>query len=187
MGYADYLRGLLAPLGVYRLDGGFSGGELEALGTALDALAEELQNTVAQALVVTATDEGLEAREALFAHPPAAADLAARRAAVAALLRMAGPCTVAAANDAIGGCGIAAAVAEDGPNAVAVSFPQTAGVPEHFAVLQKRIEAILPAHAVVRYVFRYITWAMLEGQFLDWTALETIAASWAALERMITA
>jgi hypothetical protein len=126
MGYADYLRGLLAPLGVYRLDGGFSGGELEALGTALDALAEELQNTVAQALVVTATDEGLEAREALFAHPPAAADLAARRAAVAALLRMAGPCPVAAAHAAIGGGGIAAAVAEDGPNAVAVSFPQTA-------------------------------------------------------------
>ncbi|HPE16335.1 MAG TPA: DUF2313 domain-containing protein [Oscillospiraceae bacterium] len=185
MGYADYLRGLLAPLGVYRLDGGFSGGEIEALGEAFDALAEELEDAMTQALVPTATDEGLEAWETLFSHPPAAADIKARRAAVAALLRMAGPCTASAADDAVKGCGIAAAVTEDGPNAVAVSFPETGGVPENFAALQKRIEAILPAHVALRYVFRYITWAMLEAQFASWTALEAGAPSWEALERMV--
>ena len=185
MGYADYLRGLLAPLGVYRLDGGFSGGEIEALGGALDALADHLENAMTQALVPTATDEGLSLREALFSHPPAAADLQSRRAAVAALLRMAGPCTLASANDAAKGCGAAAAVMEEGPNAVAVSFPGIGGVPENFAALQKRIEAILPAHVAIRYAFRYITWAMLEVRFACWGALEEGAASWDALERMV--
>ena len=36
MSYAQYLRALLAPLGVYDLNAPFQGGELDALGEAFD-------------------------------------------------------------------------------------------------------------------------------------------------------
>ena len=36
MTYAQYLRQLLAPLGIYQLNAPFQGGELEALGEAFD-------------------------------------------------------------------------------------------------------------------------------------------------------
>ena len=36
MSYAQYLRQLLAPLGIYQLNAPFQGGELEALGDAFD-------------------------------------------------------------------------------------------------------------------------------------------------------
>ena len=42
MKHADYLRQMLAPLGVYRLEGTCNGGELEAVGAALDGCAAAL-------------------------------------------------------------------------------------------------------------------------------------------------
>ena len=43
MKHADYLRQMLAPLGVYRLEGTCNGGELEAVGAALDGCAAALE------------------------------------------------------------------------------------------------------------------------------------------------
>ena len=52
MKHADYLRQMLAPLGVYRLEGTCNGGELEAVGAALDPYL--IANAAARAnLVVT--------------------------------------------------------------------------------------------------------------------------------------
>ena len=42
MSHADYLRELLRPLRVYELTGTANGGELEAVGEALDALLDQV-------------------------------------------------------------------------------------------------------------------------------------------------
>ena len=44
MSYAQDLRELLRPLGIYRLDAPFNGGELDTLGAALDQVEAELEN-----------------------------------------------------------------------------------------------------------------------------------------------
>ena len=87
--YEEYLRGLLAPLGVYQLNrDSLSGAELYALGRGLDAVSERLENVEREAVTATAEDEGLRRREALFLRRPAAVTPEERRAAIAALLHI---------------------------------------------------------------------------------------------------
>ena len=71
--YEAYLRELLAPLGVYDFSkGSVSGAELYALGMKLDGVGARLDAVERESLTVTAEDEGLRRREALFARRPAA-------------------------------------------------------------------------------------------------------------------
>ena len=60
MSYAQYLRQLLAPLGVYQLNAPFQGGELEALGDAFDQVEGALEELNREACLATAEDWGLE-------------------------------------------------------------------------------------------------------------------------------
>lgn len=53
MKHADYLRQMLAPLGVYRLEGTCNGGELEAVGAALDGCAAALETVEREMLLTT--------------------------------------------------------------------------------------------------------------------------------------
>ena len=72
-GYGQFLRDLLAPLGVYDLRAGtVSGSELDALGTELDSVSQRLAVIERESLTATAEAEGLDRREALFLHRPAA-------------------------------------------------------------------------------------------------------------------
>ena len=63
MSCGAYLKELLRPLGVYRLEGTINGGELEAQGQALDGVAEALDIIQREMLLTTAEDAGLEAIE----------------------------------------------------------------------------------------------------------------------------
>ena len=84
MSYAEYLVGLLRPLGVYDWsEGTFQRAELAAFGQALDACAAELELVQREMLVSTAEDTGLTAVEALLPYRPVADSLARRRAALA--------------------------------------------------------------------------------------------------------
>ena len=69
MGYADYLWQLLAPMGVYRRDG-YSGGELEALGAALDQAEAYIGDKLRELLPDQAEEYGLEMAESLFPMLP---------------------------------------------------------------------------------------------------------------------
>lgn len=98
--YEQYLRALLAPLGVYDLtDGSVSGAELYALGGALDAAGGRLDSVERESLTATAEGEGLLRRETLFARRPAAVTAEERRAAIAALLQIDGDSLTPAAID----------------------------------------------------------------------------------------
>lgn len=113
MSYGDYLKELLRPMGVYRLEGTINGGELESVGTALDTAQAALEEIEREMLLTTATDKGMDAIEGLFPHRPRAANRERRRAALAALLRVGGDSfTLAAINDNLAGCGINAVASE---------------------------------------------------------------------------
>lgn len=88
MAYAEYLKNLLAPLGIYDLEkGSISEAMVHAAGQALDQTEQSMERTERESLVATALEEGLERRETLFARRPVAETVEDRRAAITALMR----------------------------------------------------------------------------------------------------
>ena len=185
MSGAQYLRQLLAPLGVYDLEGPFQNGELEALGEALDQAEAALDELHRESCLATAQDWGLERTASLFRRRPIAATPKAMREALAALLRIGGDSfTLDAINDTISGCGVHARVRETGKaGTVEVSFPKVPGIPPGFDEIQKIVEDILPAHLLVQYHFWYLTWAQLESKFSCWQEIEDKARTWTLAEQ----
>ena len=186
MSYAQYLRELLRPLGVYDLNAPFSGGELEVQGAALDGADLALEEVARETDLTQARDWGLEYRARLFARRPVADSPAELGEALAALLRIGGDSfTLAAINDTISGCGIPALAEETGVGKVRVRFPGTAGVPQGFDQLREIIEDILPSHLEIEYWFWYLTWAELEQKFSRWADIEARNLSWEQLETCV--
>lgn len=178
--YEEYLRALLAPLGVYRLDGdSLSGAELYALGKGLDSLSDRLDAVEREGVTATAEDEGLRRREALFLRRPAAATPEERRAAIAALLQIDGDSLTPEAIDrTIRGCGIRAQAIELGTNQVRVVFPDVVGVPPEFEQIENIVMDILPCHLEVDFCFRFLTWEECEGAGYTWASLEELGYDW---------
>lgn len=186
MSYAQYLRELLRPLGVYNLEAPFSGGELDTEGTALDGAEGTLEEVGREVDLTSARDWGLENLARLFVRRPVAGTPEELGQALAALLRIGGDSfTLEAINDTISGCGIRAQVSETGVGSVQVRFPGTAGVPEGFEQLKKIVEDILPAHLAIEYWFWYLTWAELEAKFSCWADIEALDLTWEQLETYV--
>ena len=184
MDYANELRELLRPLGLYDVDSGLVGAGTAAVGEQLTGVWSQLETAERESLLATAEGAGLDAWEALMPFLPRAESAQARRDALAALLRIDGASfTPAAINETIAGCGIRAAVAEAAePMTVAVSFPGLRGVPRDFPQLRWRIEQILPCHLAVVYEFDCLRWSELEQAFRTWAALEAGCGDWWSLE-----
>lgn len=187
MGYGTYLKDLLAPLGVYRLEDTVNGAELESIGAALDGVDAGLEHLQREMLLATAQDEGLANLEKLLARRPVARTPEERRAALAALLRIGGDSfTLEAINDNLRGCGLRAVAAETGdPGRVEVRFPDAAGVPEGIEEMKQIIGDIIPCHLQVEYVYWYVTWMQIEQRFPTWRDLEIKQLTWDELERMV--
>jgi hypothetical protein len=187
MSYADSLKELLRPLGVYALENGLGAGLLSAEGTALDGCSEALDCVEREMFLATAEGDGLDAVEALLTHRPVANSVSQRREALAALLRVGGDSfTLPAINDNLTGCGLNAVAKEsDTPETVEVRFPEVPGIPDGFAQMQKIIEDILPCHLQINYIFWYITWAMMETRFGTWETVADGSLSWETLEKSV--
>jgi hypothetical protein len=187
MSHGDYLRALLAPLGVYDLEAPRNGGELDAQGQALDGVSAALNELEREGDLTTAEDWGLELVAGLFQRRPAAPSTKRMRQALAALLRIGGDSfTLEAINDTIAGCGVHARVDEtDTPGTVVVSFPDIPGIPEGFEEISRIIEDILPAHLLIQYVYWYITWEELERKISCWQDIEDQELNWKQLETLM--
>lgn len=187
MSYEVYLRELLRPLGVYRLEGGISGGALAAVGAALDGCDAELADLEREMFLTTAQGEGLEAIASLLVRRPVTRDPERMGAALAALLRVGGDSfTLAAINDNLTGCGLNAVATEGtGAGTVEIRFPEVPGIPDGFGEMRKIIEDILPCHLDVSYVFWYITWSAMEERFPTWGDIEVLGLSWGELEKLV--
>ncbi len=187
MSHGDYLRNLLAPLGVYDLEAPYNGGELDAQGQALDGVDAGLEELAREADLTTAEDWGLERVASLFMRRPVASTAKRMRTALAALLRIGGDSfTLEAINDTISGCGVHARVDEtDTPGTVEVCFPNIPGIPEGFEEISKIIEDILPTHLLIQYVYWYITWEELERKISCWQDIEDRQLTWKQLETLV--
>lgn len=187
MSHGDYLRNLLAPLGVYDLEAPYNGGELDAQGQALDGVDAGQEELAREADLTTAEDWGLERVASLFMRRPVASTAKRMRTALAALLRIGGDSfTVEAINDTISGCGVHARVDEtDTPGTVEVYFPNIPGIPEGFEEISKIIEDILPAHLLIQYIYWYITWEELERKISCWQDIEDRQLTWRQLETLV--
>lgn len=182
--YGNYLRALLAPLGVYDLSTeSLSGSELDAMGAGLDDVSDQLAWTERESILSTAEDEGLTLREDLFARRPANYGTALRRAAIAALLRISGDSfTLQDINSAISGCGIKAEALEMGEGHIRVIFPDVAGVPEGFDQIEGIILDIIPCHLATEFYFRYLTWAECEAAGYTWAMIHAAEYTWHEFE-----
>ena len=187
MSYAECLKDLLRPMGVYRLEGTVNGAELESIGAALDAVQERLEAIHREADLTTAGNEGLALVESLFSRRPVTEDTERLRAALAALLRVGGDSfTLRAINDNLAGCGLNAVASEGtAPQTVEVRFPEVPGIPEGYEEMRKIIEDILPCHLAVEYVFWYMTWAVMEERLGTWEGVESLGLTWEELEKLV--
>lgn len=185
--YEEYLRALLSPLGVYRLDrDSLSGAELYALGKELDALSDRLDEVERESVTATAEGEGLRRREALFLRRPAAATPEERRAAIAALLQINGDSLTPEAIDrTIRGCGIRARAIELGTNQIRVIFPEVVGIPSEFDQIEKIVMDILPCHLGVEFYFRFLTWEECEEAEYTWAFVEEQEYDWDGFQKAI--
>ena len=148
-GYGEYLKQLLYPLGIYRLEGSLNGAELESLGGALDGVQTLLEEIHRQADLTTAGEAGLKAIGSLFVRQPVTGDPERLRAGLAALLRVGGDSfTLAAINDNLAGCGLNAVASEgDAAQTVKVSFPEVPGIPDGYEEMRKIIEEMKMEYA----------------------------------------
>lgn len=186
MSYAQYLKELLLPLGVYDLKAPFNGGELDVEGQALDGVETALEEIRQESNLMTAQDWGLEKTARLLIRRPVSSTSQGLAAALAALLRISGDSfTLRAINDAIIGCGVEATVVENGVGTVTVSFPGVVGMPDGFDGMKKIIEDILPPHLDIQYWFWYLTWKEFEEKFTSWKVIEDHTMTWAEVEASV--
>ena len=186
MSYAQYLRELLRPLGVYDLTAPINGGELDGAGVGLDGAEARLDEILRETFLTTAEGCGLERIAVLLARRPVTEEPRVLGDALAALLRIGGDSfTLAAINDTLSGCGVCARVMEEQVGTVTVHFPDVGGIPAGFDELKQIIEDILPAHLEVKYHFWYMIWEELERKLPTWQAIESQGLTWVELEAYV--
>lgn len=188
MGYSDYLKAFLQPLGIYDLSpGSLSASELDALGMGLDKISASIDYTHQESILCTAEGERLDRREALFARAPVHASLALRRAAITALLRIGeGDITLTNINNTISGCGIRALAQEkDRFGYIRVIFPDVVGIPPEFEQISRIILDIIPCHLDVEFYFRYLTWGECHAHGYTWSHINRNQWSWYDFQRAV--
>lgn len=184
MSYAEYLRGLLHPLGVYDLYAPINGASLEAKGAVLDEVHAYLEEIERETDLLRAESWGLADWTNLFSLRPVSEQTEDLRRSVQALLRIGtGACTLKTVQDTLSGCGIPTMVEELATGRVRVSFPGTVGRPDGLVQLQANIEAILPAHVGVEYLFHFLTWKLIETR--KWTFQDVADMTWDAFEKAV--
>lgn len=186
MSYAAYLKEMLYPLGIYQWENSINGAELDAIGAQLDEISDHLEDSQKEMLLCTAENFGLDGIGTLLRRLPVAPDISHQRAALAALLRVGDDSfTLAGVNDTLVGCGLNAVASEtDESGVVEVRFPEVPGIPVGFSSMAEMIEAVIPCHLLIRYVYWYVTWAMVENRFVTWGDMESQQYSWRNLEEM---
>jgi len=184
LGYTDYIKQMLAPLGIYDLETGVGAEELEVIGEELDKVFYALEEVWREAVLATAQSYGLKKYEEILPYRPAYITAEDERRAVMALLRIRGGCfTISVLQDTLSGCGITATVEEGSEKmSVVVKFPNNKGIPDSFEKLKARIEEILPCHLNVKYEFIYSAWQIIMDKLNNWAAVERNAKSWREFE-----
>jgi hypothetical protein len=180
MSYGDYLKDLLRPFGLYRLEGTVNGAELECYGAELDVCAQSLEDTEREMNLVTAQDFGLENYLSLLLHRPVGDTPEELAPALAALLRIGtGSFTLSAINDNLSGCGVEAVVAEtEEKGVVEVTFPHLYFNQKGLEQMMAIVGEIVPCHLEIRYRYWDTSWSYYEENALTWGQVADGKNSW---------
>lgn len=154
--YFDYLWRMLEPLGIYS-GTGYNGGELQALGAALDRVQEKMGEYAREMLPGTAEEAGLEMAEGLFPML-ASSDLTERRGALAVLFSTDNRCCgIEALVETLGACGVPVTMGETGNKwECIVSLTELLAIEDDPVFLFWLMEQVLPCHLVTVVVFDYV-------------------------------
>lgn len=155
MGYQAYLWRMLEPLGVYSKDG-YSGGELKALGAAMDKAAAVISENLLEMLPMTAIADGLEKAEALFPFHGAPASLTEAREALQVLSRVDHGCfTESRMEEIFQALGLNLGIVIEGPEWVTVTFREEVTRETDIVQALYLVEQMLPAHIYVECSLQY--------------------------------
>ena len=163
MGYADYLRHMLAPLGIYNLRSGYGFAETEAVGAALD----DAEMPIA-AMLDTPTGENLKNLEALFSIMQFDESEEERVTAVRTLLSTDDSCaSIDKLENQLSACGLDAELAEtENRFVVNVIMQNIRGeLSDEEAAVCK---AIMPAHLQLNFICSGVTWDRIEALYPTW-------------------
>ena len=156
MGYAEHMRALLRPMGVYDLrPESLSGGELEVLGEAFDLLYGSITVDLREALPFTANGIGLLSYEELTGYPMEHLSVTQRRQALVGLLRMIHlGATEDSLTDAAAFTGVQPAFDESSlPQKLILRLPGASNNAQLRSKLEKYLRTLLPCHLILE--FRY--------------------------------
>ncbi len=168
MGYADYLKQMLNPMGVYRLDRGYSKAELDAIGDALDKVSAKLREHLEGSTYTESSGDYLRMLESLLPIVNFADTEEERRQNVLTLLAVNDTCSDKASLEAIlKACGLAAEITElDEKFTVQLHFTDIRG---ELTEEEKQVcQAVMPAHIVLKFVCDGLTWDRAEELFPTW-------------------
>ena len=155
MGYQAYLWRMLEPLGVYSKDG-YAGGELKALGAAMDKAAAVISENLLEMLPMTALGDGLEKAGALFPFHGMPDSLPETREALQVLSRVDHGCFTAPDMEAsFHALGLNLGIAVEGPEWVTVVFREEVTRETDIVQALYLVEQVLPAHIYVECRIQY--------------------------------
>ena len=179
---AQFMRELLNATGGYRLTGRTDGDwELEAAGSQLDLLSEEIETLYGDLFVHGATNDCLNHWESWLRPQRSAASIEQRR---KMLMQQMAVCptkgTLSEYDDMIYAAGVHGRLTENGGGLV-VRCGGFLGLTE--TEIRRELDALLPAHLAweIEPVFNWSTMEAAGRNFADWDAL---GLTWAELDRL---
>ena len=173
MGYADYLKQMLSPLGIYRLESGYGAAELDAVGDALDKVRAELDIYLDGSVCTSSSGEYLRLFEALFPIVNFAGTEEERRENILTLLAVNDSWSDKPSLEAmLKACGVEAEIVEtDDKFKTELRFTQIRGEPTDD---EKQVcKAIMPAHVTLQFVCDGLIWDRAEELFPTWDDLDS--------------
>ena len=152
MGYVDYLKKMLKPLGVYDLSNGYGCAEINAVGMAMNTCCSEIRTAEREAFIQTAEDYGLSRYIDLFVPKPEFSTNSECRNALMTLMKVPNSnIDTDTLNSIIAGCGINAEVMES-ENALTIKVVFNEEYEDDvLAAMKRRIEQLMPCQFDIEY------------------------------------
>ena len=165
MGYADYLKQMLKPLGVYNLTSGYGNAELEAVGDALDKVCAVLDNALSGSTYTDTDGEYLKMFEALFPIVNFGETEEERRENLLTLLSVNDNMSDKTSLEALlKACGLEAEIIEtDNKFTVELHFAKIRGELSDEEIQVCR--AVMPSHIAMKFICDGLTWDRAEELF----------------------
>ena len=180
MSYGNYLKNLLRPLGLYRLENSVNGAELETYGTQLDGCETHLDTTQREQLPISAEEIGLERFQALLKYRPIGKSTAELQQILPQLLYPVNtPSTLEQINQTIQSYGIEAQVQETAQKyVVEVRFPHLAKHLDILDFMRRIVADILPCHLKVIWQNSDVEWSVLSNGTHIWSDFDNGTNTW---------